>query len=99
MIAIVVEKYANPGTCDFEKGHGMCGYRKVVEKGNFNWTFGSRNIGYRRWPKTDHTTANLTGEGMVIVKTMYDPLICFQRTVSLDITQHMCMWLNVITQS
>lgn len=65
VIAVVVDQYSTPGTCDFEKGHGMCGYQNVVEKVHFNWTFGSRNAGYyRQWPKTDHTTANTTGEGI-----------------------------------
>lgn len=54
---------SNHGNCDFEKGHGMCGFAND-HNDDFDWVFGSRNIRYyRQGPKTDHTTANTTGEG------------------------------------
>lgn len=67
-VGVVCQKdaqYATPGTCDFEKGHGMCDYQRLVGKDNnyFNWTFGGRNANGWQWPKTDHTTTNTTGEG------------------------------------
>jgi len=41
----------------------MCGFENDVDD-DFDWVFGSRNIQYyRQGPKTDHTTANTTGEG------------------------------------
>lgn len=42
----------------------MCGYRNIIEKKFFNWTFGGRNVNGYRWPKTDHTTEFSTGKGM-----------------------------------
>ena len=41
----------------------MCGFKNDLGD-DFDWVFGSRNIQYyRQGPKTDHTTANTTGEG------------------------------------
>ena len=43
----------------------MCGYQNIIAKNTFNWTFGGRNVNGYRWPKTDHTTENSTGKGMM----------------------------------
>ena len=43
----------------------MCGYRNIIAKEFFNWTFGGRNVYRYRWPKTDHTTELSTGKGMM----------------------------------
>lgn len=64
-VAVVcrMEENYTTGACDFEKGHGMCGYRNIIAKNTFNWTFGGRNVNGYRWPKTDHTTEFSTGKG------------------------------------
>ena len=43
----------------------MCGYRNIIAKNTFNWTFGGRNVNGYRWPKTDHTTEFSTAKGMM----------------------------------
>ena len=62
-VVVVAGDVSDQGNCDFEKGHGMCGFENDIDD-DFDWVFGSRNIRYyRQGPKTDHTTANTTGEG------------------------------------
>ena len=62
-VVVVAGNVSNQGSCDFEAGHGMCGFENDHDD-DFDWVFGSRNIQhYRQGPKTDHTTANTTGEG------------------------------------
>lgn len=62
-VFVVAGDVSNQGNCDFEKGHGLCGFENDLDD-DFDWVFGSRNIQYyRQGPKTDHTTANTTGEG------------------------------------
>lgn len=63
IITIAEEPPSTPGSCDFEKGHGLCGYQRVSGVDQFNWTFGSRH--FYSFPKTDHTTFDTDGEGMV----------------------------------
>ena len=63
IFVVVAGDVSNQGNCDFEKGHGMCGFKNDPDD-DFDWEFGSRNIQYyRQGPKTDHTTFNTTGEG------------------------------------
>ena len=50
----------------------MCGYRNIIAKNTFNWTFGSRNVNGYRWPKTDHTTEFSTGKGMMWDTVAYE---------------------------
>lgn len=63
IITIAEKPYSTPGSCDFEKGHGLCGYQRVSDVDQFNWTFGSRQL--YSFPKTDHTTFDTDGEGTV----------------------------------
>lgn len=62
------EPYSTPGSCDFEKGHGLCGYQRVSGVDQFNWTFGSRQ--FYSFPKTDHTTSDTDGEGFYLSTVM-----------------------------
>ena len=50
----------------------MCGYRNIIAKNTFNWTFGGRNVNGYRWPKTDHTTQLSTGQGMIWDTVAYE---------------------------
>ena len=50
----------------------MCGYRNIIEKHSFNWTFGGRNVNGYRWPKTDHTTEFSTAKGMMLNTVAYE---------------------------
>lgn len=74
----VAGNVSNQGNCDFEKGHGMCGFTND-HNDDFDWVFGSRNIQYyRQGPKTDHTTANTTGEGKPFYSIGVGSKILFQ---------------------
>ena len=50
----------------------MCGYRNIIAKNTFNWTFGGKNVNGYRWPKTDHTTEFSTGKGMMWDTVAYE---------------------------
>ena len=61
----------------------MCGYRNIIEKHFFNWTFGGRNVHGYRWPKTDHTTEFSTGKGMKWDTVAYDVHVFIHSALSL----------------
>ncbi|XP_068683863.1 deleted in malignant brain tumors 1 protein-like [Montipora foliosa] len=69
VVCLTNGKPSTPGNCDFEKGNGLCGYKRVFENFRyFNWTFKSRQI-YSR-PPTDHTTQSTTGDGFFLTTFM-----------------------------
>ena len=62
----------------------MCGYRNIIAKNTFNWTFGGRNVNGYRWPKTDHTTEFSTGKGMMWDTVAYE-VTCIYSQCSLSL--------------
>ena len=91
ILLVRIENYTT-GACDFEKGHGMCGYRNIIAKNTFNWTFGGRNVNGYRWPKTDHTTEFSTGKGMMCDTVVYEVHV-FIHSALFSVSFSMSFWV------
>lgn len=69
----------------------MCGYRNIIAKNFFNWTFGGRNVNGYRWPKTDHTTEFSTGKGMMWDTVAYEVHVFIYSALS-SVSFSMSFW-------
>ena len=76
----------------------MCGYRNIIAKNTFNWTFGGRNVNGYRWPKTDHTTEFSTGKGMMCDTVAYEVNVFIHSSLS-SVSFSMSFWFFFLSSS